>query len=123
MSTILLFGVLFLVVFLLKELALRQPRGGYTYRRNPKFRSPAEVDFYRALTSAVSAQYVVFAKVRLLDVIVPAGQYRYQTHLNKVMSKHVDFVLCDRVRHVVTAVVELDDSSHSTSKAIARDEF
>ena len=93
------------------------------YRPNPKFLSPAEVTFYRALSAAVSTKYIVFAKVRLLDIITPVSREKRQAHMNKVMSKHVDFALIDTQRHSVVAVVELDDSSHYGQKAIVRDEF
>jgi very-short-patch-repair endonuclease len=115
--------VVFVAIVFMRELLNRRAAGDYAYRRNPNFLSKAEVDFYRALVGAVAEQYLVFAKVRLRDLIVPAGRDRYQIHFNKVVQKHVDFVLCDPERHLVVAVVELDDSSHGTEKARVRDSF
>lgn len=64
-------------------------------------------------------------KVRLLDLVEPkkgtSGKER-QTLLNKVQSKHVDFVICDEKLNVLL-VLELDDSSHDTEPRQQRDSF
>jgi hypothetical protein len=43
--------------------------------------------------------------------------------MNRIQSKHVDFVLCTRngVRPVLA--IELDDASHDAPKRVARDDF
>jgi len=45
-----------------------------------------------------------------------------QTLQNKVMSKHVDFVICDQAMQVL-GIIELDDRSHLQQDRIERDEF
>lgn len=64
-------------------------------------------------------------KVRLLDLIEPKkgtdGKQR-QTLLNKIQSKHVDFVICDEKLNVLL-ILELDDSSHDTETRKQRDTF
>lgn len=64
-------------------------------------------------------------KVRLLDLVEPKkgtdGKQR-QTLLNKIQSKHVDFVICDEKLNVLL-ILELDDSSHDTETRKQRDTF
>lgn len=62
-------------------------------------------------------------KVRLLDIIEPRkGEKDYKSLLNKVQSKHIDFLICDKDLHIL-AVLELDDNSHEQKSRQKRDEF
>lgn len=78
--------------------------------------SPAEAAFYHALQAAVGDSLVIFAKVRIADLIAPDGaesRGSWQTAFNQISQKHVDFVLCDAKSLAVRLVVELDDASHA----------
>lgn len=81
--------------------------------------SPAEAAFYHALQAAVGDSLVIFAKVRIADLIEPdraESQGDRQAALNRISQKHVDFVLCDAAPGTslaVRLVVELDDASHA----------
>lgn len=80
---------------------------------------------YMSIRDALEAQGLyVCPKVRLLDLVEPkrgAGEY-YQSLLNKVQSKHVDFTVCDE-RLNVLLILELDDSSHDATDRKKRDAF
>lgn len=66
---------------------------------------------------------VICPKVRLLDIVKPIpGTKKYSTLRNKVMSKHVDFVIC-KANMEIYAIVELDDSTHLRPDRIQRDNF
>lgn len=83
-----------------------------------------EKDAYRKLkTIADELGYIVFAKVRLLDLLQPKkGIEKYKTYFYKIQAKHVDFVLCDQ-KLVARYIIELDDNSHDTQARKERDEF
>ena len=67
--------------------------------------------------------WVICPKVRVLDLVEPrSGHKQYATLRNKVQSKHVDFVVCDKDLHI-KAIVELDDSSHNKASRKERDGF
>ena len=67
--------------------------------------------------------WIVCPKVRVLDLIEPRkGQKDYRALINKVQSKHVDFVLCDKDVHI-KAILELDDNSHDKADRKDRDDF
>src|SRR5439155_10027860 len=54
---------------------------------------------------------------------VRGGTSDRQAHLNRIISKHVDFVLCDVDNVAPVLVIELDDSSHSENGRQDRDRF
>ena len=92
------------------------------YCRKDFLLTPAERSLYGVLTEAVQGRHLIFAKVRLLDLVwLPKGTESRQSHLNRVQSKHVDFVLCDRDVVRPLMVIELDDSSHDRSDRKDRD--
>lgn len=80
-----------------------------------QFLTPAERSFFGVLVLAVGDEVTVFAKVRVADVVTPkpgmAASDR-TTALNRVTSKHFDFVLCDKAECNPICVIELDDKSH-----------
>lgn len=88
--------------------------------------SPAERSFLGVLDRAVGRDYRVFGKVRIADVAtVKAGlnASARQVALNRVALKHFDFVVCRASDLVVLCAVELNDKSHATTRAQARDEL
>lgn len=66
---------------------------------------------------------LVFAKVRLLDLIAKRrGQDNYKGLLSKIQLKHVDFIICD---HDTSAkcIIEISYNSHNQTDREKRDEF
>lgn len=46
-----------------------------------------------------------------------------QAHFNKIRSKHIDFLLCDKESMAPLYAIELDDISHEKESRIERDLF
>ena len=86
--------------------------------------SKNEYHAFKELQKLVTGkEYMIFPKVRLLDLIEPIkGQKKYKTLFYKIQSKHVDFVICDQNIHV-KAIIELDDGSHDRKDRKERDQF
>lgn len=98
--------------------------GPMPYQKRWYLLSPAERDFYDALRQAVGPNYLIFAKVRLLDLLwLPQNLSNRQTHMNRVQAKHVDFVLCHPQTAAPVLVIELDDASHQLPERQERDIF
>jgi len=100
------------------------PKGKYEYRKRAVLFSPAETRFLLSLEEAISHKYRVFGKVRVADVITPkkgSNRSNWQIAFNKISAKHFDYILCSKEELVVVAAVELDDKSHGSKKAKARD--
>lgn len=94
------------------------------YRRKDHLLTPAERSFYEVLCRAVGEDMQVFAQVRLADLVyVPEGTDKRLGYVNRVTSKHVDFVLCRRQTIAPVLAVELDNSTHNLPHRQRRDVF
>jgi len=120
---VLIFIVIAVVVALLQNAG---KKGGSRYIKRKGFLSAAERSFFGVLGQSVSSDIYVTCKVRVADVLAPAkGQARkdWQVAFNRISAKHFDYVLCSAGTMEVVAAVELDDRSHGSKKAKARDAF
>lgn len=121
--------VVFAVVFVRQFRGSGRPSaptatGTLPFRKKDYLLSMAERSFFEALSNAVGHQYFVFPKVRLADLVyLPRDTENRQAHFNRVVSKHVDFVLCDPVQLKPLMVVELDDALHESEDRQERDAF
>ena len=102
---------------------VRTGRPRYPYRPKPSLLTASEASFYRAVKLAVGHRFVVFAKVRMLDLCDALERRTNVVAFNQVVSKHVDFVLCDPESFRPVLVVELDDHWHFKPDRRARDAF
>jgi hypothetical protein len=93
------------------------------YRRRDDFLSPAEQAFFGVLAQVVPADVVICPKVRVADLLFVGQGSNYQSHMNRIDRKHVDFVLCRREGFRPLVVVELDDASHQRADRMERDRF
>lgn len=106
------------------HLLLRPRAPGVPYRRSESLLTPAERSFYEVLRGVVGDDVHLFAKVRLADLVwLPHALDNRQAHLNRITSKHIDFVLCERHSVAPVLAVELDDSSHQARDRRQRDVF
>jgi len=111
-------------VLLLRRRAARRLSPPQGYEAVPAFLSVAERSFFGVLQQAFAADYLIFVKVRLADLVRPArnnSRSAWQTAFNRIAAKHVDFVLCDPADLAVRAVIELDDASHKQPDRSVRD--
>ena len=94
------------------------------YQRKDYLLTKAERSFFGVLQNAVGNRYLIFAKVRLADLVfLPRGTEKRQSHFNRIQSKHIDFVLCDHDVVRPLLAIELDDSSHNRADRQDRDVF
>lgn len=118
--------IIVLIVMAVIVLALVKPPKGksYSYRQRGVLFTKAEILFLSVLDQSVSDRYRILWKVRVADVITPTNgmdRKRWQIAFNRISAKHFDYVLCKKDTFEIVAVIELDDKSHTTKKAIARD--
>lgn len=126
---LLLLGTVILIVFILVE-ALKnnkhKKRVELKYNTVNSFMNKSEKEFFNILHNTVQDQYHVFSKVRLLDILtIQKGLSRShrQTLKNYTQSKHVDFLLCDKVTMKPMIAMELDGKSHLRQDRKDRDKF
>lgn len=121
-------GVAIVVIAVIAYFALKKQTNGNVpalpYEKRSHFLSAAERSLFGVLEQAVDGKYLIFAKIRVADLLaVQKGALERQGHMNRITSKHVDFVLCDRASVAPLLAVELDDSSHDTEARQKRDQF
>jgi hypothetical protein len=105
------------------EAGQTEPQFPYHLRKN--FLSPAELNFYQVLQTAVSDWAILLIKVNLGDLFcVSTGDYgQNMAYRNRINRKHVDFLLCDPATLRPLLAIELDDSSHNRPDRKQRDQF
>ena len=123
--------LLLVVLALFFVLSARKGQGGgagkvaYPYQRAKPLFSAAERSFIGVLDQAVGPEYRVFGKVRIADLaaVKPGlGNSARQGALNRIASKHMDFVVCRADDLSVVCAFELNDKSHASQRAKSRDE-
>jgi hypothetical protein len=94
------------------------------YRRKDYLLTVAERKFYDVLIRVVEENnWVLFSKVRLEDLLwIPANTENRFGLRNRIKSRHIDFVICDKENIRPLIAIELDDSSHKREDRIDRDE-
>lgn len=124
--------IVVLVVLVLAAVAAGKAKSGsgssvgFPYQWAGALFSAAERSFLGVLDQAASPEYRIFGKVRIADVatLKPGlSASARQGALNRVGSKHFDFVVCRASDFSVVCAVELNDKSHGSKRAQSRDEF
>ena len=95
------------------------------FKKKDYLLSMAEKNFYLILKQVADKNDVLlFAKVRLEDLLwIPAGTDNRFGERNRIKSRHIDFVLCDKENIKPLIAIELDDSSHNKQNRLDRDNF
>jgi len=99
-----------------------KPVAKVSYRVREAVLSPAELSLYGVLRLAIGNRWVIFPKVRMIDIFSPVGQ-DHRAGQNRLMPRHVDFLLCDPQTTRPVLAVELDDRSHERSDRQESDAF
>lgn len=131
MSKLILLAVMVFAIFMVLAALKRKQRGGagsiaFPYLPAKALFSPAERSFLGVLDQAVGSHHRVFGKVRVADLasVKPGlGNSARQGALNRVASKHFDFVVCRASDLSVVCAIELNDKSHSNQRVKTRDEL
>jgi hypothetical protein len=98
--------------------------GRLPYRARGQLVTKSELKFYKSLLKAVQDDWEIFAMVRIADLLrVEKGTQHRRKWLNKILAKHIDFVLCDPGSLEPIVCIELDDPSHNRPDRIERDIF
>ena len=97
--------------------------GSLPYRLRDDFLSPAELSYYRVLSTAVAGRAVALTKVGLADLFFVPRSEGSVSFRNRIAQKHMDLLVCDRETVRPLVGVELDDRSHERARRQERDGF
>ena len=90
------------------------------YKKSDYLFTKTELKFYRELIKITDElNLVIFPKIRLADIF----KYNEYKDFNKIKSKHIDFLLCDKSNCKIRLAIELDDYSHNSNKSVKNDNF
>ncbi len=94
------------------------------YRARGRIMTNVEAKFFRSLQQAVHGDFLIFTMVRLADLLRVADEAsNKRMWFNRIVAKHVDFVLCDVGSLQPLLAIELDDASHERADRQERDKF
>lgn len=116
-------GLAILVALILLMQIWALPRN-LPYLARGQLVTKSELKFYKSLSKAVQDDFQIFAMVRIADLLrVEKNNKHRRKWLNKILAKHIDFVLCDPGSLKPLVCIELDDISHQRPERIERDKF
>jgi Protein of unknown function (DUF2726) len=92
------------------------------YRVRDKVMNDSEAVFFDLLSKELPAGFHVFPKMRIADILETIGGEGYIYRRNKILPKHIDFLICDSNFKPVIAI-ELDGKSHDAPDRVSRDKF
>lgn len=93
------------------------------YKSRTYLLSKGEAAFYHVLLPLVGNQCTIAMKVRLSDIVKCSREAWRAGYGNRIVQKHVDFVLIDARNTRILGVIELDDRSHDRQSRRDRDDF
>lgn len=93
-----------------------------TYTSTEYLLTKTELNFYNQLIQNLPSDKAIMSKVRLIDIVKPNGSKRDYIKLrNKIISKHIDFLIIEKSTSKIILAIELDDSSHLNLQSKTRD--
>lgn len=117
--------ILTFIIFTLISAAKEKKKEVYVHGKYQKHMilTKTEQTFFDVLYSKCKEKEIlIFPKVRLEDFIKVVATENYNGYRNRIKSRHIDFLLCDRNLNIIAAI-ELDDPSHNTEQAAMVDKF
>ena len=114
-------GVLLLILLSRFFQEVGRPSSLHPYDSKPLL-TKTEQRFFLVLREVVPRHYLIFAQVRLADLVkVRPGTPLFRKFLFQVTNKSIDFVICDPKTLNVVLALELDDSTHQLGERRKRD--
>lgn len=91
-----------------------------TYKKRRCLMNSSEYTLYQILAKKLPEGFYLFPKMRIADIIETTNGSGYYKKRNKILPKHVDFVVCNNRLEPVLAI-ELDGGSHNRLDRVERD--
>lgn len=90
------------------------------YRKRWVFMNNSEATFFHMFMKVLPPDFYIFPKTRVADIIETTDGNGYYHRRNKILSRHVDFLVCSPKLEPIMAI-EIDGSSHNSPDRIERD--
>lgn len=90
------------------------------YRTKGSVMNKSEQAFFYELQKQLPEGYHVFPNMRIADILEAIDGKGFYNRRNKILPKHIDFLICDRYFKPVVAI-EINGSSHRRPDRIESD--
>jgi hypothetical protein len=121
---ILVIAILFVIIAsVVKALTSKTGSEKFPYKSKPSVMTPAEQKYFRKLEQQFGNSNYIFCQVALDRIINTTDQKNFYTYWNKINKKSIDFVLVNKKTLQTVKLIELNDSTHKSSKRRQRDTF
>jgi hypothetical protein len=91
------------------------------YRKKESVMNKSEQAYFYELKKQLPEGYHIFPNMRIADMINAVDGKGFYNRRNKILPKHIDFLVCDRYFKPVVAI-EVNGSSHRRADRIERDD-
>lgn len=93
---------------------------GNVYRKRHSIMNKSEMAFFYELQKQIPKGYYIFPNMRIADFIDAVNGKGFYNRRNKILPKHIDFLICNSYFNPILAI-ELNGSSHQRRDRIERD--
>ncbi len=90
------------------------------YRIKRRVLNASEASFYYLLEKELGDDFFIFPNMRIADVLETVKGDGYKVRRNKILPKHIDFLICDLQFRPLLAI-ELDGKYHNNDAQIEKD--
>lgn len=101
-----------------KVFDIEHPTG---YKKRTSLMNSSESALFFELQKQLPSNYHIFPNMRLADIVDAINGHSFYKRRNKILPKHIDFVICDSFFKPIVAI-ELNGNSHSRLDRIEKDE-
>ena len=98
------------------------PSPSSRYRTRSSVMNKSERAFFFELQKQLPQGYYIFPNMRIADFIDAVDGSGFYNRRNKILPKHIDFLICDQYFKPIVAV-EVNGSSHRRADRVERDEL
>ncbi len=84
------------------------------YKKKKILLNDSESTLFFELRKQLSQNYYIFPNIRLADIVEAIDGTGFYKRRNKILPKHIDFIICDLLFKPLVAI-ELNGSSHDKS--------
>jgi hypothetical protein len=99
---------------------LKVPERIPEYRKRLSIMNGSERAFFFELKKQLPPNYYIFPNMRIADIVDAIDGRGFYNRRNKILPKHIDFLICDSYFKPVVAI-EINGSSHNRADRVERD--
>lgn len=88
---------------------------GAHYKKHDSVLNKSEEAFFLTAQNQLPNGFYIFPKMRIADIIDETDGKGYYFLRNKILPKHIDFLICDHLFHPIVCI-ELNGMSHEGGK-------